>query len=72
MIIVTGGSGFIGSALIAGLNAKGVKDILVVDILGKDERWKNFKLNAKKCKTEIRNKHTPKNSLEILTNVKDC
>jgi ADP-L-glycero-D-manno-heptose 6-epimerase len=43
MIIVTGGSGFIGSALIAGLNAKGVTDILIVDILGKDEKWKNLR-----------------------------
>ncbi|MBI4353177.1 MAG: ADP-glyceromanno-heptose 6-epimerase [Candidatus Omnitrophica bacterium] len=31
MIIVTGGAGFIGSALIWGLNRKGFKDILVVD-----------------------------------------
>lgn len=43
MIIVTGGSGFIGSAIVAGLNAKGVKDILIVDILGKDEKWKNLR-----------------------------
>jgi ADP-L-glycero-D-manno-heptose 6-epimerase len=43
MIIVTGGSGFIGSALIAGLNAKGISDILVVDILGKDQKWKNLR-----------------------------
>jgi ADP-L-glycero-D-manno-heptose 6-epimerase len=43
MIIVTGGAGFIGSALVAGLNAKGLKDILIVDILGKDEKWKNLR-----------------------------
>jgi len=43
MIIVTGGAGFIGSALIAGLNGRGVEDILVVDILGNDERWKNLR-----------------------------
>jgi ADP-L-glycero-D-manno-heptose 6-epimerase len=43
MLIVTGGSGFIGSATIAGLNAKGVEDILIVDILGKDEKWKNLR-----------------------------
>ena len=42
MIIVTGGAGFIGSGLIAGLNSRGVDDILVVDILGSDERWKNL------------------------------
>jgi len=42
MIVVTGGAGFIGSALIAGLNSRGVGDILVVDELGCDQRWKNL------------------------------
>ncbi|MHC4701765.1 MAG: ADP-glyceromanno-heptose 6-epimerase, partial [Planctomycetota bacterium] len=43
MIIVTGGAGFIGSALIARLNARQVSDILVVDQLGKDRKWKNLR-----------------------------
>ncbi len=43
MIIVTGGAGFIGSALIAGLNKRGISDILVVDQLGSDQRWKNLR-----------------------------
>ena len=43
MIIVTGGAGFIGSAIIAELNRRGVDDILVVDQLGTDERWKNLR-----------------------------
>ena len=42
MIIVTGGAGFIGSNIIAGLEAKGYKDIVVVDWLGKEDKWKNI------------------------------
>jgi len=42
MIVVTGGAGFIGSALIAGLNNRQISDILVVDELGSDEKWKNL------------------------------
>jgi ADP-L-glycero-D-manno-heptose 6-epimerase len=43
MIIVTGGAGFIGSAIIAGLNKEGYDDIIVVDELGSDEKWKNLR-----------------------------
>lgn len=42
MIIVTGGAGFIGSAIVWRLNQLGKNDIIIVDELGKDEKWKNL------------------------------
>ena len=40
--IVTGGAGFIGSNLVSELNKRGFSDILIVDHLGKSEKWKNL------------------------------
>jgi ADP-L-glycero-D-manno-heptose 6-epimerase len=42
MYIVTGGAGFIGSAMIWKLNSLGIDDILVVDNLSTSEKWKNL------------------------------
>ncbi len=42
MLIVTGGAGFIGSAVVWKLNQLGRDDILVVDELGTTEKWKNL------------------------------
>lgn len=42
MIVVTGGAGFIGSAVVWKLNQLGEDNILIVDELGKDEKWKNL------------------------------
>ena len=42
MYIVTGGAGLIGSAVVWGLNRRGIEDILVVDHLGNSDKWKNL------------------------------
>ena len=42
MIIVTGGAGFIGSALVWKLNGEGREDIVIVDELGTVDKWKNL------------------------------
>jgi len=42
MHVVTGGAGFIGSAVIWKLNTMGIENILVVDNLGESEKWKNL------------------------------
>ena len=42
MIIVTGGAGFIGSNIVHALNLRGETDILIVDNLGKGDKYKNL------------------------------
>jgi|SRR5690625_235610 len=42
MIVVTGGAGFIGSNLVAGLNARGLQNIMVVDDLTDGPKFKNL------------------------------
>ncbi|MGE5400552.1 MAG: ADP-glyceromanno-heptose 6-epimerase [Ignavibacteriales bacterium] len=42
MIVVTGGAGFIGSAIVWRLNQLGEDRIIIVDSLGTGEKWKNL------------------------------
>jgi ADP-L-glycero-D-manno-heptose 6-epimerase len=41
-VLVTGGAGFIGSALVWELNQRGCENIVITDILGTTEKWKNL------------------------------
>lgn len=42
LIIITGGAGFIGSCLVKYLNDLGFQNLLLVDHLGRTEKWKNL------------------------------
>jgi ADP-L-glycero-D-manno-heptose 6-epimerase len=50
MIVVTGGTGFIGSNLVAALEAHGAKNIVICDVFGSDDKWRNV---AKRCLRDI-------------------
>jgi ADP-L-glycero-D-manno-heptose 6-epimerase len=42
IIIVTGAAGFIGSNVVRALNDRGYVNLLLVDQLGTDDKWKNL------------------------------
>ena len=65
MIIVTGGTGFIGSNLIAGLEEHGCTDIVICDTLGTGEKWRNI------AKREIRDIVHPDRLFDYLETHKD-
>ena len=41
-IVVTGAAGFIGTNTVRALNAAGREDVIVVDELGTDDKWRNL------------------------------
>jgi len=42
MLLVTGGAGFIGSNVVAALNEAGRTDVVVCDLLGHEDKWRNL------------------------------
>jgi ADP-L-glycero-D-manno-heptose 6-epimerase len=42
LILVTGAAGFIGSAIVWELNRRGFERIIITDVLGTDEKWRNL------------------------------
>jgi len=50
MLLITGGAGFIGSNVVAALNEAGRSDIVVNDVLGTDQKWRNL---AKRQVTDV-------------------
>lgn len=62
MIIVTGGAGFIGSNLLAGLEARGAGDLVVVDRLRDGDKWRNV------AKRELADVIAPEAMFRFLAN----
>ena len=60
MIVVTGGAGFIGSNLVAGLEERGIGDIVISDTLGSADKWRNL------AKREIRDVVHPSRLFDYL------
>ncbi len=60
MIVITGGAGFIGSNLVAGLQDKGLNDLVVCDWLGNQDKWQNL------AKRELRDIIAPERLFEYL------
>jgi len=65
MIVVTGGAGFIGSNLVAALEARGGADIVVCDRLGTDSQWRNL------AKRELADVIAPESLLDYLDRHRD-
>lgn len=60
MIVITGGAGFIGSNLVAGLEQAGYPELVICDRFGEDDRWRNI------AKREIADIITPEELMPFL------
>lgn len=60
MLVITGGAGFIGSNLVAGLEEQGYNDIVICDRMGTDDKWRNI------GKRELRDVVAPENLFDYL------
>ena len=60
MYVVTGGAGFIGSNIVAALERRGARDIVVIDRLRNGNKWRNV---SKRCLADIVH---PDRTLEFL------
>ncbi len=65
MIVVTGGAGFIGSNLVEGLEKRGCRDIVVCDVLGTGDKWRNI------AKRELTDIVPPESLMEYLEQNRD-
>lgn len=60
MIVITGGAGFIGSNLVAALEERGAKELVICDSLGHGDKWRNI------AKRELADLVPPERLMEFL------
>ncbi len=65
MIVITGGAGFIGSNMVAALDARGGEELVVCDRLGGGDKWRNI------AKREIAALVPPEDLLDFLESAAD-
>ncbi len=78
-ILITGGAGFIGSAVIWELNRRGFTNILVCDLLREDEKWKNLValkfadyIEGDELETRLRDNPTHLNDIKAVFHLGAC